>query len=156
MSKKKLIGLKTKLENAIKNVSIGTFGYEEKVTKNIHAHFNEIAVENDIPISEIHLRISTLNGILIPRLFHIRELLYTMEISELIQCILGESSLFGANVGKLIHDFLQIYSTRYNIAAKHLTIRLFLRGNKAQILAYNQKAYLEEIPLKELIKHFMK
>ena len=153
----KKIGLRNKLKNLVDNLSVDLFGYEKIVGNNMVRYLEKASQNEKLPLKQMFVRITTSGSTIMVFLHHKESCLREVASTELLAFFVSENTnRFGleSRISSRIKSYMQEFSTLRNVDCNHLWFRISTNGSKLAIRAYNRVQYLEEVPIKTLVKHY--
>lgn len=155
---KKKTGLKAKIKDYMDGVTIDVFGYEKKVSENVSRYLGTLSDTERIPLSNINIRIAKPAEQLEANIFYLDGHIRSASMQELVNFFMGEGTTKVFDLENKITKSVTAYLTEFSedkcIPLPGLNIRISKPNEKVIAVAYNRAEYVENIPLKELIKYF--
>ncbi|WP_298546217.1 hypothetical protein [uncultured Aquimarina sp.] len=150
--------LADKLKKAVQHLHVDVFGYESKVTQNITNYFSELSEETGIPRDRLILRIFKDVVNFRVGVYQEGRFVKRSAVWKLTALFIGtaSSNLFDLEE-KVVHKidaFLKQLATTHQTDDEQLQICIGFHQDKVQVRAYQGIQYLDDIPLRVLIKHF--
>ncbi len=158
-TKRKSRRLATKLKQAVQHLHVDVFGYEAKVTQNISSYFTRLSQETGISQPCLFLRIFKDQDMIHVGIYYQGRLVKKIPVTALIGLFtdIEASDIFDVEVkvSNKITSFLQELATTQKMNTAQLQICIFSRDSQVVVKAYRGIDYIEDVPLRKLIKHFM-
>ena len=157
-NKKNRIGLK--LKKAVQNLHIDVFGYEPKVTTNIQSYFTTLSKDTGIPKERLVVRIFRDSPAMRVAVYYHGTAVKDISLQELVFLFTNSTpnGLFNMEdtVRDGMHRFMQEFSQTHAVDVDRLHICISTNIDAVRIRSYDGTKAIQDIPLKVLIKHFMK
>ncbi|WP_281989755.1 hypothetical protein [Aquimarina aggregata] len=158
-TKKKSPRLAEKLKKAVQNLNVDVFGYESKVTKNIITYFSKLSKETGISQDGLIVRIFKDGTAIQVAVYNQGRCVKRIPVKELIVLFTNSepSGLFTleAKVLRGIGTFMAEFSETHHLNIAQLQICISTSHDKVWVKGYSGTAFIKDIPLGVLIKHFM-
>ena len=154
MTPKKSIA--TKIKAKLKNLSVDVFDHEKAVKQNITDYLSHKAKQYYIESNQIKIRIG-LKQTVISAVYNQDQYLSQLPKAELLTLFLGAGAGVLISEGKVVlrvENYLSDYAATMGITANQLSIFIFKAEEHITIQAYHKNQCIENIALKDLIKHF--
>lgn len=158
-TRKKSPRLAQKLRKAVQNLNVDVFGYESKVTKNVITYFSKLSKETGLLQDRLVVRIFKDRETICVAVYNQGRLVKKIPLKELIILFTNSepSELFNleAKVIRGIETFMAEFSKNHAMNVDQLQICIVTSHDKVWIKGYKGIAFIQDIPLGVLIKHFM-
>ncbi len=158
-TRKKSPRLAEKLRKAVQNLNVDVFGYESKVRHNIITYFSRLSKETGLPQDRLVVRMFSDRETIFVGVYNHGRLVKRIPVPELIMLFTNSkpSGLFDleAKVTKGMKTFMLEFSERHAMNMDQLQICIVTSHDKVWIKGYRGAAFIADIPLAMLMKHFI-
>lgn len=157
-SKKNNRSLNEKLKDALSNLHVDLFDYEKRVTTNFLNHIALVSEELKIPKECLYLRIRKKDKKIQAFLYHQNKLLQAISMDDLAFYFVDISIAILINsekkIAKPISTFLEKLSKANRLTEEQVCIWINAQGDTVLVKSFNGDAFIKDISLTALIKHF--
>lgn len=158
MKSKKNKSLNEKLKKALSNLHVDLFDYEKRVTSNFLNHITTISEHLNIPKECLYLRIRMKNEKIQAFLYHQNKLQYAISMDDLAFYFVDKSIAILIDSQKKIAvpigTYLKKLSKANRLTEEQVCIWINAQGDKVLVKSFNDDAFIKDISLASLIKHF--
>ncbi len=150
-------GIKKKLQAYMETVTIDLFGYEKIVNKSVRTYAEKIANEQGVNAKQVYVRIIKPAEL---RVFlHVSgKLLKELTIRELVHFFVGPGALKSSHteskVVSSVSKFFSDYSKKKHFDVDKVQVLISSNAEGALVKSFYEQSFIEEIPVKFLIKYF--
>ena len=150
-------GLAAKVRDYMKKVTVDPFGIEKEIKGNIEKYLRSFSDEQQLPMSNINIRINQNQGEPIAKIYNQNQLIRQITSNELIGFFTGNEERSHIDQEKWqqkVVSFLITYADHNKVDSADLFILLAKPKDNLILVAYESQLALGNILLSSLIKHF--
>lgn len=158
MKSKNTKSLNEKLKAALSNLHVDLFDYEKRVTANFLNHMSVNSEQLKIPRACLYLRIRKKGDKIQAFLYHQNKLQQAISMDDLAFYFVDRSTAILIDSQKKIAlpiaTYIQKLSKANRLGEEDVCIWINAQGDTVLVKAFNGDAFIKDITLVSLIKHF--